>query len=48
MPTSNYEDFLLGDIADPEEAAGYLSACLEEGSEVFLLGYEMSRKHREA
>jgi len=38
MPTSNYEDFLLGDIADPKEAAGYLSACLEEGSDVFLLG----------
>ncbi len=38
MPTSNYEDFLLEDLADPEEAAGYLSACLEEGPDVFLLG----------
>jgi probable addiction module antidote protein len=38
MPTTNYEDFLLEDLADPAEAAGYLSACLEEGPEVFLLG----------
>ena len=38
MPTSNYEDFLLEDLVDPEEAAGYLSACLEEGPDVFLLG----------
>jgi probable addiction module antidote protein len=38
MPTSSYEDFLLEDLADPQEAAGYLSACLDEGPEVFLLG----------
>ena len=38
MPTSNYEGFLLEDLTDPEEAAGYLSACLEEGPDVFLFG----------
>ncbi len=38
MPTSNYEEFLLEDLADAEEAAAYLSACLEEGPDVFLLG----------
>lgn len=38
MPTSSYEDYLMEDLADPEEAAGYLSACLEEGPDVFLLG----------
>ncbi len=38
MPTSDYEEFLLEDLSDPKEAAGYLSACLEEGPEVFLLG----------
>lgn len=38
MPTASYEDFLSEDLADPVEAAGYLSACLEEGPEVFLLG----------
>ncbi len=38
MPTSNYEDLLLEDLADPEEAAACLSTCLEEGPDVFLLG----------
>ena len=38
MPTRDYEEFLLEELADPEEAAGYLSACLAEDSEVFLLG----------
>ena len=36
--TRDYEEFLMEDLADPEEAAGYLSACLEEGEDVFLLG----------
>ncbi len=38
MPTVNYEDLLLDELKDPEYAAGYLTACLEEGEEVFLLG----------
>jgi len=33
-----YEDILDEDLRDPTEAAGYLSACLEDGDpEVFLL-----------
>ena len=52
MPTSNYEEFLLEDLADPEEAAGYLSACLEEGPDVFFAGVtgrgESTRWHDQA
>ncbi len=34
----SYEEGLLQDLTDPEEAAAYLNAALEEGSqEVFLL-----------
>ncbi len=47
MPTSNYEEFLLEDLVDPEEAAGYLSACLEEGPDVFLLGLRDVAKAQE-
>ena len=36
--TRRYEDVLDEDLRDPTEAAGYLSACLEEGDpEAFLL-----------
>ena len=38
MPTRDYEDYLDEKLKDPEEAAGYLTACLEEGPDVFLLG----------
>lgn len=38
MPTHDYEDYLAEKLKDPEEAAGYLTACLEEGPDVFLLG----------
>ena len=34
----SYEEGLLHDLTDPEEAAAYLNAALEEGSqEIFLL-----------
>ena len=36
--TSSYKDFLLERLNDPDYAAGYLSACVEEGEDVFLLG----------
>ncbi len=38
MPTVPYRDQLLKRLADPERAAGYLTACLEESDEVFLIG----------
>lgn len=38
MPTINYDEHLLKDLKDPEYAAGYLTAALEEGEDVFLLG----------
>ena len=38
MPTVPYRDQLLQRIKDPARAAGYLTACLEEGDEVFLIG----------
>ncbi len=38
MPTVDYEKFLLEELKDLEYAAGYLTACLEEGENVFLLG----------
>lgn len=38
MPTLDYkEDFLLQELHDPERAAAYLTAALEDGEEVFLL-----------
>lgn len=38
MPTVPYRDQLLKRLKDPARAAGYLTACLEEGDEVFLIG----------
>jgi probable addiction module antidote protein len=36
--TSNYKDVLLERLSDPKYAAGYLTACADEGGDVFLLG----------
>lgn len=33
----DWDDYLGETLTDPEKAAEYLTACLEEGSEVFLL-----------
>lgn len=38
MPTVPYRDQLLKRLEDPVSAAHYLTACLEEGDEVFLIG----------
>lgn len=38
MPIVPYRDQLLKRLKDPARAAGYLTACLEESDEVFLLG----------
>ena len=38
MPTKSYKESLLKELKDPEYAAEYLTACLEESPEVFLLG----------
>ena len=38
MPTVPYRDLLLKRLEDPVQAAHYLTACLEEGDEVFLIG----------
>ena len=35
--TSDYRHFLMRELKDPELAAGYLTACFEEGEDVFLL-----------
>ena len=35
---TKYKDVLLERLSDPDYAAGYLSACAEEGEDVFLLG----------
>ncbi len=37
MPALEYKDHLLSDLKDPRYAAGYLTAALEEGEDVFLL-----------
>jgi probable addiction module antidote protein len=37
MPTLDYRAHLLEDLKNPEYAAGYLTAALEEGEDVFLL-----------
>ncbi len=38
MPSISYEKYLIESLKDPEEAIGYLDACLEGGSmDVFLL-----------
>ena len=33
----DWDDYLGETLADPEKAADYLTACLEEGADVFLL-----------
>ena len=38
MITANYDDFLFEQLQDLDFAAGYLTACLEEGKDVFFLG----------
>jgi probable addiction module antidote protein len=37
MPTIDYKDTLFEDLQNLDYAAGYLTAALEEGEEVFLL-----------
>jgi len=38
VPTIDYKnDFLLHELLDPDRAAAYLTAALEDGEEVFLL-----------
>jgi probable addiction module antidote protein len=38
VPTIDYKaDFLLQELRDPERAAAYLTAALEDGEEVFLV-----------
>jgi len=38
MKTMSYEKILREKLSDPEQAAEYLTACYDEGPEVFLLG----------
>jgi probable addiction module antidote protein len=38
MPTVDYDEYLMEELKDLEYAAGYLTACLEEGEAVFLEG----------
>ena len=38
MPTEDYKKYLFQRLKDREYAAGYLSECLSEGEEVFLVG----------
>lgn len=38
MKTVSYKKILRTKLEDPEQAAEYLTACYEEGPEVFLLG----------
>lgn len=38
MRTVSYKDILRKKLGDPEQAAEYLTACYEEGPEVFLVG----------
>jgi len=38
MPVKNYQDELLKELRDPNEAAEYLNACFEDSEEVFLQG----------
>jgi probable addiction module antidote protein len=37
MPTIDYQEHLIEDLKDLDYAAGYLTAALEEGEDVFLL-----------
>lgn len=38
MKTVSYKAILRTKLADPEQAAEYLTACYEEGPDVFLVG----------
>ncbi len=38
MKTVSYKKILEKKLSDPEQAAEYLTACYEEGPEVFLVG----------
>ena len=38
MKTVSYKKILREKLEDPEQAAEYLTACYEEGPEVFLVG----------
>jgi probable addiction module antidote protein len=38
MKSASYKKILHKKLDDPEQAAEYLTACYEEGPEVFLLG----------
>ena len=38
MPTIDYKEVLIEKLRDLDYAAGYLTACYEEGTDVFLLG----------
>jgi probable addiction module antidote protein len=38
MKTASYKKILHKKLDDPEQAAEYLTACYEEGQEVFLVG----------
>ncbi len=38
MKTVDYDEYLFAELRDLEYAAGYLTACLEEGTDVFLEG----------
>lgn len=44
MPTVEYDEFLHEQLKDLEYAAGYLTACLEEGEDVFFLGIRQVAK----
>lgn len=37
MPSEDYEPYLLADLKNLDYAAGYLTAALDEGEDVFLL-----------
>ncbi len=43
----SYRDWLLGELADPKTAEGYLNACLEEGPDLFLKGLKKVAQTRQ-
>jgi probable addiction module antidote protein len=44
VQTVDYDEFLLKQLKDLDYAAGYLTACLEEGEDVFYLGIRQVAK----
>ncbi len=38
MATKSFQTELIKELADPKEAAAYLSECLNDSEQVFLLG----------